>query len=82
MNRLKEARKAKGLTQKEVAEYIGIGQSGYSYWETDRSRINSQSLSRLATLFEVSTDYLLGKQEVTGSSPAVSTKKLLEPQRF
>ena len=52
MNRLKEARKAKGLTQKEVAEYIGIGQSGYSYWETDRSRINSQSLSRLATLFE------------------------------
>lgn len=26
MNRLKEARKAKGLTQKEVAEYIGIGQ--------------------------------------------------------
>ena len=65
MNRLKEARKAKGLTQKEVAEYIGIGQSGYSYWETDRSRINSQSLSRLATLFEVSTDYLLGKEEPT-----------------
>ena len=63
MNRLKDARKAKGLTQTEVAQYIGIGQGGYSYWESGRSKIDSHSLSRLAELFDVSVDYLLGNDD-------------------
>lgn len=63
MNRLKEARKAKRLTQKEVSELIGIGQSGYSYWESGRTKIDNISLGKLAALFEVSVDYLLGNDE-------------------
>lgn len=62
LNRLKEARKAKGLTQMEVAHKIGLTQSSYSYWESGRSRIDSESLSRLATLFGVTADYLLGNE--------------------
>lgn len=64
MNNLKAARKAKRLTQVEVAKYIGITQSAYSWWETGRANIDSTSLAKLATLFEVSTDYLLGKNNV------------------
>jgi SOS-response transcriptional repressors (RecA-mediated autopeptidases) len=60
MNRLKEARKAKGLTQVEVAKYIGIGQGGYSCWENGINRIDNVSLARLSELFGVSVDYLLG----------------------
>lgn len=61
MNNLKNARKAKGLTQIEVAEYIGLAQSSYSAWESGKTKIDDASLKRLAELFEVSVDYLLGR---------------------
>lgn len=61
MNNLKSARKAKGLTQIEVAEYIGLAQSSYSAWESGKTKIDDASLKRLAELFEVSVDYLLGR---------------------
>lgn len=80
MNRLKEARRAKGLTQVEVAQYIGITQGGYSGWERGDFKIDTTSLSRLAELFGVTTDYLLGNDSrpappalripVLGSVPA------------
>lgn len=60
MNRLKEARKAKRLTQKEVADFIGLSQGQYSNWERGGVKIDDVSLRRLAELFEVSVDYLLG----------------------
>lgn len=67
MLRIKEARKAKGLTQVEVAQIIGISQNGYSNWETGRNRIDMNSLQKLADLFGVSIDYLLGKNEPSTS---------------
>ncbi len=64
MNNLKQARKAKGLTQTEVAKIIGITQNGYSYWETGKSKIDNEQLKKLAELFDVSTDYLIGNDDV------------------
>lgn len=64
MLRLKEARKAKGLTQTEVSRIIGISQNGYSDWETGKNRVDAVSLNRLAELYGVSVDYLLGSSEV------------------
>lgn len=60
MNNLRQARKAKGLTQTEVARAIGLTQNGYSYWENGKAKIDKDQLLKLAELFEVSTDYLLG----------------------
>ncbi len=66
MLRLKEARKAKNLTQSEVASLIGISQNGLSNWETGRTKVDSATLQRLADLYEVTADYLLGKgSEIT-----------------
>ena len=80
MNRLKELRKEKGLTQVELAKQIGIGQSGYSDWERGITKIDSESLTKLSALFSVSVGYLLGKDDdaqenfrripVLGSVPA------------
>lgn len=70
MNPLKAARKAAGLTQVEVAEYIGISQPQYSAWENGRSKIDNVSLSRLATLLNVTADYLLGKEAKEMPIPA------------
>lgn len=69
MNRLKEARRAKGLTQVEVAKYIGITQGGYSGWERGDINIDGVSLARLAELFDVTTDYLIGKTDIQTDKP-------------
>ena len=59
--RLKEARKNAGLTQKQVAEKLGISQNNYSYWENGKVKVDSGSLSQLAEIFGCSVDYILGK---------------------
>ena len=47
MNRLKELRKANRMTQSDVAKIVGIGQSGYSFWESGRSKIDDAGLRKL-----------------------------------
>lgn len=64
MNNLKNARKAANMTQAEVAKLIGITQNGYSYWENGKAKIEHESLVKLAQLYRVSTDYLLGISDV------------------
>ncbi|MCI5842622.1 MAG: helix-turn-helix domain-containing protein [Clostridiales bacterium] len=61
MNRLRELRKSKRMTQSDVAKIVGIGQSGYSFWESGRSKIDDASLRKLAGFYGVSVDYLLGE---------------------
>ena len=63
MLRLREARKAKGLTQVEVSRISGISQNGYSDWETGKNRGDARSLGRLAELYGVTVNYLLGIDE-------------------
>ena len=64
-NNLRAARKAKGLTQKEVAAHIGISQNNYSYWENGKVKIDNKSLQKLADYFDVTIDYLLGRSNST-----------------
>ena len=64
---LKAARKKSGKTQKEVAEGIGIGQGTYKNYETGAREPNGETLVAIANYFDVSTDYLLGRQEATDS---------------
>lgn len=67
MNHLKAARQAKHMTQTDVANYIGLTQGAYSNWERGETKIDGVQLSRLAELFEVSVDYLLGKTDIPGN---------------
>lgn len=62
MNNLKTVRKNKGLTQSDVAKYIGISQNNYSYWENGKVKIDNATLLKLADFFGVSVDYLLGRE--------------------
>lgn len=62
--RLQEARKCKGLKQKEVSEYLNIAWRTYQNYETGERRPNFEILVALADLFEVTTDYLLGRTDV------------------
>lgn len=71
MNNLKAARKAKGLTQVEVARAIGLTQNGYSYWENGKAKIDRDQLLKLANLFDVSVDYLLGNTTTTNTGSQI-----------
>lgn len=70
MNNLKKARARVRMTQKEVAEHIGISQNAYSYWESGRSKIDNVSLAKLAELFDCTVDYLLGNSDVPNQTAA------------
>lgn len=60
MNNLKLIRKSKGLTQSDVAKFVGTSQNNYSYWENGKVKIDNATLLKLADFFGVSVDYLLG----------------------
>lgn len=65
---LKQARNKCGLTQKQVADKIGIGQSTYKNYECGTREPCGDKIVALADLFGVSTDYLLGKTSVSNAS--------------
>lgn len=58
--KLKELRKEKGLTQKQLAEQLGNAQSAIYYWETNQQEPNISALKKICQFFNVSSDYLLG----------------------
>lgn len=60
-NRLKELRLERGLTQQKVAESLNVSQPNYRRWETGERSPSSETLKKLADYFNVSTDFLLGR---------------------
>ena len=61
--RLKELRKEKGLTQVEMAKFIDRTESNYQKLEYGNVNVPALTLEKLADFFEVSTDYLLGRDD-------------------
>ena len=57
---LKEARIKKGLSQKEVADNIGVAKSTYSLYESGNREPNVQTIKKIADFLGISADELLG----------------------
>ena len=62
-NNIKELRKAKRMTQKELADTLHVSQQTVGSWETERAIPGADTLAQLADYFGVTTDYLLGRKE-------------------
>ncbi|CAG6295295.1 transcriptional regulator [Streptococcus pneumoniae] len=60
MNRLKQLRKEKGLTQQELSEVIAVSYRTIQNWENGESQIKPEKIQQLADFFGVSVGYLLG----------------------
>lgn len=65
MNRIKDLRKAMGLSQKELADKLFVNQTAVSQWERGVTSPNPQTMIALSKLFNVTTDYLLGQTKKT-----------------
>ena len=63
MNRLKELRKEKKLSQKEIAKEMSISEKTLSRWENGESQIKPEKAQQLADYFGVNVGYLLGYSE-------------------
>ena len=59
-------RKEKKLTQRQVAEQLGVVESCYANWEQGRTEPDISTLRRLSLIFEVSIDYLLSLEDDFG----------------
>lgn len=59
--RLRDLREDRDLTQTQVANMLGMSQTGYSKYETGENDIPTAVLIKLARFYGTSIDYLLGE---------------------
>lgn len=57
-------RKSRGITQKELADFLGYSESLISYIEKGERKISAEDLQKIAKLFSVDIDFLLDKPKM------------------
>ncbi len=60
MEKLYEARLAKGLTQEQLGKLVGLQKSAISKYEKGRTEPDIEIIKKLANVLDTTTDYLLG----------------------
>ena len=71
--KIKNARKAKKLTQKQLAEKIGAAHNSISDWENDKNKPDPDTIESLCWVLEITPNYLLA----TSSDDFSPAEKLL-----
>lgn len=76
--RIVQLRSDKNWTQKELAEHVNINVSVMNRIESGDRPIKGNELSAVATVLDVTTDYLLGRTEKTDSNEAEQKNESVE----
>ena len=58
-NRIQRLRKAKGISQEELADGLGVSRQAVSKWESEQSMPELDKIIQLSEYFGVTTDFLL-----------------------
>ncbi|MGN0768805.1 MAG: helix-turn-helix domain-containing protein [Christensenellales bacterium] len=61
--KLRGLRIEEGLTQQYMADYLGCKRQTYTRYENDQREIDLDSLCKIADLFDVSVDFILGRKK-------------------
>ena len=72
-------RKAKDLTQEQLAEKLGVSRQSVSKWESGQATPELEKIVSLSAIFDVTTDYLLKSSEIDDLS--VKTEMLEKQQQ-
>lgn len=75
MLRLKDLRKEKGVLQKELAYAINRTRACISSWEQGKTEPSIDDLLKIADFFEVTVDYLVGREGCFEKQPDEKNKK-------
>ena len=66
---IRALREDRDLSQRQVAEILGMSQTGYSKYETGENDIPTAVLIQLSTFYGTSVDYLLGLTPISSPYP-------------
>ena len=58
-DRIQSLRKAKGITQEQLADAVGVSRQAVSKWEAEQSVPDLERVVAMAEYFDVTTDYIL-----------------------
>lgn len=61
-NQIRELRRRDSMTQAQLAKCLGVSTGAVGLWETDKREPDISTILKMAKIFEVSTDYLLGNK--------------------
>jgi transcriptional regulator with XRE-family HTH domain len=61
--RIRHLRRERKLTQQQVSQALGISRSTYAKYETGENQPDHAMLNKIANFFEVTVDYLLGRDD-------------------
>lgn len=78
--RLRELRQARGFTHERLAELLNLNPKQIWRYETNQTDPNGEIVARMARLFEVSTDFLLGVSD--DPMPGLTQDVLSPGERF
>lgn len=81
-DRLKNLRKQHKLTQKNVADYLSMTESGYGYYEQDRNKPSLETLKKLAEKYNVSVAYITGETDSEKNITVAGQKIELTPEEL
>ncbi len=79
-SRLLEARKKRGLSQGELADYLGTKGPAIGRYERDEMKPSIEVAAKMADYLEVSLDYLVGKTDIEVDPK--TAKRILEVSKF
>lgn len=82
MRMLRAARKAKGLTMKELGEKIGVSESAISQYETGKREADFETILKIGEILDCSLDYLLRGGDSKKSPPPIGDGLSEVSQRF
>lgn len=75
--KLRQLRKEHKMTQTELAEKFGVSQQALAKWEAGRALPETETISRIAGFFSVTTDYLLGLSDSFAPLGTASKVKII-----
>lgn len=79
MNRVRELRRAHGMTQEELGQILGVQKAAVCKYEKGRVPLPPEMLIRLCDLWEVSADSLLGREVAPLFKPPADLSPLFMP---
>lgn len=80
-SRLKDLRKEKGITQKQLADMLKVGRPTIAGYETKGKEPDFDTVVLLADYFGVTVDYMLGRDETRKKPAEIDLDGLSEVQR-
>ena len=78
---IKDIRTRKNLTQADVANALGVSSVVYSRYETGSRQPSIEVLIKMADIFGVTVDYLLGRQDIEDSTLSSFELQLISASR-